>query len=97
LLERLYEDVGELATIESAPQQEGRNMHMMLAPSAQLAAKAREERSEDRKGEATDGGAPAEAPQAAPSEAPKAAPAKAPAEAPVAAEAESGDEPAAAA
>jgi translation initiation factor IF-3 len=33
LLDRLYEDVGELATIEQAPQQEGRNMHMMLAPS----------------------------------------------------------------
>jgi translation initiation factor IF-3 len=32
LLDRLYEDVGELATIEQAPQQEGRNMHMMLAP-----------------------------------------------------------------
>jgi translation initiation factor IF-3 len=46
LLERLTEDVGDLATIESAPQQEGRNMHMMLAPSAQLAAKAREERAQ---------------------------------------------------
>ncbi len=33
LLDRLYEDVAELATIEQAPQQEGRNMHMMLAPS----------------------------------------------------------------
>jgi translation initiation factor IF-3 len=33
LLDRLYEDVGELAVIEQAPQQEGRNMHMMLAPS----------------------------------------------------------------
>jgi len=32
LLDRLFEDVNELATIESAPQQEGRNMHMMLAP-----------------------------------------------------------------
>ena len=32
LLERLFEDVSELATIESNPQQEGRNMHMMLAP-----------------------------------------------------------------
>jgi translation initiation factor IF-3 len=32
LLDRLYDDVGELATIEQAPQQEGRNMHMMLAP-----------------------------------------------------------------
>jgi translation initiation factor IF-3 len=33
LLDRLYEDIGELAVIEQAPQQEGRNMHMMLAPS----------------------------------------------------------------
>ena len=83
LLERLTEDVGELATIESAPQQEGRNMHMMLAPSAQLAAKAREERTEERKGE------PGEQP---------ATPAAAAAETPEApAEAESGDEPAAAA
>ena len=37
LLERLFEDVGELATIEQHPQQEGRNMHMMLAPSRQSA------------------------------------------------------------
>ena len=34
LLERLFEDIGELATIEQHPQQEGRNMHMMLAPVA---------------------------------------------------------------
>ena len=32
LLDRLFQDVSELATIESEPQQEGRNMHMMLAP-----------------------------------------------------------------
>ena len=44
LLERLFEDIGELATIEQHPQQEGRNMHMMLAPSRQTAAQAREER-----------------------------------------------------
>jgi translation initiation factor IF-3 len=44
LLDRLYEDIGELATIEQAPQQEGRNMHMMLAPSRESAARAREER-----------------------------------------------------
>ena len=34
LLERLFEDIGELAVIEQDPQQEGRNMHMMLAPPA---------------------------------------------------------------
>ncbi|MFN8152561.1 MAG: translation initiation factor IF-3 [Solirubrobacterales bacterium] len=32
LLERLFTDLGELAVIEQAPQQEGRNMHMVLAP-----------------------------------------------------------------
>jgi translation initiation factor IF-3 len=46
LLDRLYEDVAELATIEQAPQQEGRNMHMLLAPSRESAARAREQRAE---------------------------------------------------
>jgi translation initiation factor IF-3 len=32
LLERLYDDLGDLATIEQRPLQEGRNMHMLLAP-----------------------------------------------------------------
>jgi translation initiation factor IF-3 len=32
LLDRLYQDVSELATIEQEPLQEGRNMHMLLAP-----------------------------------------------------------------
>ena len=32
LLERLFGDLGELAMVEQAPQQEGRNMHMILAP-----------------------------------------------------------------
>jgi translation initiation factor IF-3 len=32
LLDRLVGDVSELATIEQEPQQEGRNMHMLLAP-----------------------------------------------------------------
>jgi translation initiation factor IF-3 len=43
LLDRLYEDIGELATIEQAPQQEGRNMHMILAPTKQSVARARED------------------------------------------------------
>ena len=38
LLNRLYEDIAEIATIEQEPQQEGRNMHMMLAPSKELLA-----------------------------------------------------------
>jgi translation initiation factor IF-3 len=32
LLDRLFGDVSELATIEQEPEQEGRNMHMLLAP-----------------------------------------------------------------
>ncbi len=32
LLQRLAEDVGELATVESLPRQDGRNMTMVLAP-----------------------------------------------------------------
>ena len=32
LLERLVEDLDTLATVESDPEQEGRNMHMLLAP-----------------------------------------------------------------
>jgi len=38
LLQRLYDDITEIATIESEPQQEGRNMHMMVAPSKELLA-----------------------------------------------------------
>ena len=51
LLDRLFEDVAELAMIESHPQQEGRNMHMMLAPSKESAARAREERHRAETGE----------------------------------------------
>jgi translation initiation factor IF-3 len=32
LLERLFGDVSEIATVEQQPLQEGRNMHMLLAP-----------------------------------------------------------------
>src|SRR5215211_745471 len=32
LLQRLFTDVEELATVEQEPEQEGRNMHMLLAP-----------------------------------------------------------------
>jgi len=84
LLERLFEDISDLATIESAPQQEGRNMHMMLGPTRLATAK--------------DGEAPAPAedgaadPAAAPAE-----PAPAAAEPAAPAEPASGDEPAAAA
>jgi len=36
LLERLFEDLDGMAVIEQAPLQEGRNMHMLLAPSKEL-------------------------------------------------------------
>ena len=32
LLDRLFGDLGDMAVVEQAPQQEGRNMHMILAP-----------------------------------------------------------------
>ena len=32
LLQRLFSDLGEIAVIEQEPEQEGRNMHMILAP-----------------------------------------------------------------
>jgi translation initiation factor IF-3 len=42
LLQRLYDDIAEIATIEQDPQQEGRNMHMLLAPSKELLAQQRD-------------------------------------------------------
>jgi len=39
LLQRLFSDVEELATIEQEPEREGRNMHMLLAPLPGAAAK----------------------------------------------------------
>jgi translation initiation factor IF-3 len=45
LLQRLFEDLDGLATIESEPLQEGRNMSMMLAPSKE-AGKEKDEDSE---------------------------------------------------
>jgi translation initiation factor IF-3 len=52
LLARLFEDLDGLATIESEPLQEGRNMSMMLAPSKEATA-------EVKKDEADEGPAPA--------------------------------------
>jgi translation initiation factor IF-3 len=50
LLQRLFDDLDGLATIESAPLQEGRNMSMMLAPSKEVAAQ--EQKDEDGSDEA---------------------------------------------
>jgi translation initiation factor IF-3 len=43
LLKRLFEDLDGLATIESEPLQEGRNMSMMLAPSKEATAEAKKD------------------------------------------------------
>jgi translation initiation factor IF-3 len=73
LLQKLFEDLGGLAVIESAPLQEGRNMSMLLAPSKE--ARAAEEAA----------AAPADGTAAAPAEG--TAPAPADAATPAAAEA----------
>ncbi len=36
LLQKLFEDLGGIAVVESAPLQEGRNMSMLLAPSKEV-------------------------------------------------------------
>jgi translation initiation factor IF-3 len=51
ILNRLAEDLGELATIEQRPQQDGRNMTMMLAP-ARTAAEDGASEASDEKAEA---------------------------------------------
>ncbi len=60
LLQKLFEDLGGIAVIESAPLQEGRNMSMLLAPSKEV----------DKLKAAADGDAApaAEAPADAPSD-----------------------------
>jgi translation initiation factor IF-3 len=57
LLQRLFEDLDGLATIESEPLQEGRNMSMMLAPSKEVVA---QEQKDDAPGEDAAGEAEAE-------------------------------------
>jgi translation initiation factor IF-3 len=54
LLQRLHDDIAEIATIESEPQQEGRNMHMMLAPSKELIAQQQRDSNEAPAKEATE-------------------------------------------
>jgi translation initiation factor IF-3 len=43
ILERLAEDLGEIANIETQPKLEGRNMHMLLTPSKELIKKKADE------------------------------------------------------
>ncbi len=52
LLRRLFDDLDGLATIEQEPQQEGRNMHMLLAPTRAAIA----DRSEDKDANGEDSG-----------------------------------------
>jgi translation initiation factor IF-3 len=73
LLQRLFEDLGELAVIESQPLQEGRNMSMLLAPGKEAA----KEDAEAKPAET--GEVPAEAKKEAPAEAETPAEAEAPA------------------
>ncbi|HEY5815146.1 MAG TPA: translation initiation factor IF-3 [Solirubrobacterales bacterium] len=58
LLARLFEDLDGLATIESEPLQEGRNMSMMLAPSKEATAEAQKDDAPDV--EAKEADAPAD-------------------------------------
>src|SRR5205085_3108841 len=48
LLDRVAEDVAELGTVESAPEQEGRNMHMLLAPVPNAARQAEQANGSDQ-------------------------------------------------
>jgi translation initiation factor IF-3 len=63
LLERLHEDLGELAVIEQQPEQEGRNMHMLVAPGR---APAPQERPAEDANESGGGGDGAQAEQSGP-------------------------------
>jgi translation initiation factor IF-3 len=58
LLQRLFEDLDGLATIESEPLQEGRNMSMMLAPSKEVAAQEARQAAGDDAAPAADEPAP---------------------------------------
>jgi translation initiation factor IF-3 len=68
LLQKLFEDLGGLAVIESAPLQEGRNMSMLLGPSKEVEKLTDTGEAGDETPAATD--APAEATAEAPADAP---------------------------
>jgi translation initiation factor IF-3 len=85
LLQKLFEDLGGIATIESAPLQEGRNMSMLLGPSKEV------EKLADAISADGDAEKPA-AEAAAPAETPAEAAAPAEAETLPAADAPAGDE-----
>ena len=99
LLQRLREDLGELAVIEQHPQQEGRNMHMVLGPGKEALSEA--EKAEAEKAEAEKAKKAAEKPADKPAAAEKAVrapnekPVRPPAEKPVRPPAEAAPAPAA--
>ena len=64
LLDRLTEDLSELAIVEQAPQREGRNMHMVLGPSKE----AGKEQPKSSNGKPATDPAPAPAAEAKPAE-----------------------------
>ena len=82
LLQKLFEDLGGMAVIESAPLQEGRNMSMLLAPSKEARAAEEAAAAPATTAAAEGAAAPAEAPAAAPAADGAAAPAEDPATAP---------------
>jgi translation initiation factor IF-3 len=85
LLQKLFEDLGGLATIESAPLQEGRNMSMLLGPSKEVDKLLGDDQNDAGAADATATDAPAPAAAEAPA-----------ADEPAAADAPAADEPAAA-
>ena len=85
LLRKLAEEIAEFGTIEQQPNQEGRNMTMVMAPVRAATTAGKKERADDQSGEAAaerPAEAPAEATAAPPSEAPGEAPAEATAQPP---------------
>ncbi|MFL5899332.1 MAG: translation initiation factor IF-3 [Solirubrobacterales bacterium] len=76
LLQKLFEDLDGLATIESAPLQEGRNMSMLLGPSKEVEKLA--ERDQDEAGVEESDAAASDAPPAAAPDPPPAGDADAP-------------------
>jgi translation initiation factor IF-3 len=91
LLQKLFEDLGGLATIESAPLQEGRNMSMLLGPSKEVDKLLGEDQNDAAAADAPATDAPAPAAAEAPAADEPAATDK-----PAAADAPAADEPAAA-
>jgi translation initiation factor IF-3 len=61
LLKRLFEDLGDQAVIEQNPQQEGRNMHMLVAPTREAIAAGEAAKGPKEKKPASDAGDSAEA------------------------------------